>query len=160
VGVLTGTEHGEAANDLVAFYQGKAAALSDAGEFYLAAIALAFAAETALLAYLLVEFGEDNGGELQVPDRVGFADLIEAAREIDVLAAPINVPHHANEEGNETPPKHLAQNVIDDIRAFRNLIHPARALADGFDPRTFGKPDYEALAERYDALRHSLLFYI
>jgi hypothetical protein len=32
------------------------------------AVALAFAVETAILTYMLVEFGEEDGGELQIHD--------------------------------------------------------------------------------------------
>lgn len=53
---------------------------------------IAFAVETAILTYLLVEFGEDNGDELKIPDPVNMSQLISAANEIDVLNAPINVP--------------------------------------------------------------------
>ena len=60
----------------------------------MAAIALAFAVETAVLTYLLVEFGEENGGELKIPDSVNMAELIEAANEIDVLSAPIDGHSH------------------------------------------------------------------
>jgi hypothetical protein len=52
-----------------------------------------------VLAYLLVEFGEDDGtGELQIPDTVNMSELIEAANEIDVLNAPINIRSHVNVE--------------------------------------------------------------
>jgi hypothetical protein len=54
--------------------------LEDSGQYFMVAIALAFAMETAALAYLLVEFGEENGGELEIPDNVGMADLIESHR--------------------------------------------------------------------------------
>jgi hypothetical protein len=68
MGKLTGTEHGDAANALFAFYADKAHELEEAGQYFMAAIALAFGIETAILTYLLVEFGEENGGELQIPD--------------------------------------------------------------------------------------------
>jgi hypothetical protein len=58
VGKLTGTRHGDAANNLLAFYGEKATELEDSGQFFMAAIALGFAVETAILTYLLVEFGE------------------------------------------------------------------------------------------------------
>jgi len=61
MGNLTGTRHGDAARELLSFYQDKADELEESGQ-YLAAIALAFAVEAAVLSYLLVEFGEDNGG--------------------------------------------------------------------------------------------------
>jgi hypothetical protein len=124
---LTGTQHGDAANELLGFYRDKANELEDAGQYFMAAIALAFALETAVLAYLLVEFGEDNGGELEIPASVNMAELIEAANEIDVLNAPINIPSlvGGDDEDNSLP-KHVAKDVIDKIRRFRNLIHPAR----------------------------------
>jgi hypothetical protein len=34
----------------------------------MAAVALGLALETAVLTYLLVEFGEENSGELEIPD--------------------------------------------------------------------------------------------
>jgi hypothetical protein len=89
---LTGTHHGDAANDLMAFYQEESKKLEAAGSYFMAAVALALALEAAVLAYMLVEWGEGNGGELKVPDSVAFQDLIEAAKELDLLSAPIAVP--------------------------------------------------------------------
>ena len=77
---------------MLEFYWDKANELEDSGQYFMAAIALAFALETAVLAYLLVEFGEDNGRELEIPASVNMAELIEPANEIDVLNAPINIP--------------------------------------------------------------------
>jgi hypothetical protein len=51
---LTGTKHGDAANELLGFYAEKADQLADAGQYFMSAVALAFAIETAVLAYLLV----------------------------------------------------------------------------------------------------------
>ncbi len=92
MGKLTGTHHGDAANDLLGFYVEKATQLEAEGQYFMVAVALALAVEAALLAYLLVEFGDDSGGELQIPDDVAFAALIEAANDIDVLRAPIDTP--------------------------------------------------------------------
>ena len=64
----------------------------------MAAIALGFALETAILTYLLVEFGEENGGELEIPDSVNLSELIEAANEIDMLNAPIDIPSHVRDD--------------------------------------------------------------
>jgi hypothetical protein len=97
MGKLTGTRHGDAANALFAFYEDRARELEETGQYFMAAIALAFAVETAVLTYLLVEFGEDNGGELQIPDNVNMAELIAAADQIDVLRAPIHIPSHTGE---------------------------------------------------------------
>ncbi len=99
---LTGTQHGDAANELLAFYQAKVDELESAGQYFMAAVALGFALETAILAYLLVEFGEDNGGELKIPSSVNMSGLIWAANEIDVLNAPINGPSHVGPNEDQT----------------------------------------------------------
>jgi hypothetical protein len=159
MGKLTGTRHGDAANALFAFYEDRARELEETGQYFMAAIALAFAVETAVLTYLLVEFGEDNGGELQIPDNVNMAELIAAADQIDVLRAPIHIPSHTGEADAE-PPKHIAKDAIEKIRRFRNLIHPARALEESYDPATFTAEQLEEFKARYKSVIHSLLYYI
>jgi hypothetical protein len=84
--------------------------------------------------------------------------LIEAVNEIDVLNAPITGPSHAAEDNR--PPKHVAKDVIDKIRKFRNLIHPACALKESYDPRTFTQDQLNEFNEMYDSVIHSLLYYI
>ncbi len=104
MGKLTGTRHGDAANNLFAFYGDKVGELEKAGQYFMAAIALGFALETAILTYLLVEFGEDDGtGELEIPDSADMGQLIEAANEIDVLNAPINIS--VTHSGGQHAPK-------------------------------------------------------
>jgi hypothetical protein len=68
--------------------------LEEAGQYFMAAVALALALETAVLTYLLVEFGK-KGAELQIPDSVNLSELIEAANEIGVLNAPSDIPSHS-----------------------------------------------------------------
>jgi hypothetical protein len=160
MGKLTGTRHGDAANDLLGFYQDKARELEESGQYFMAAIALALALETGILTYLLVEFGEENGGELKIPPSVNLSELIEAANEIDVLNAPINVPSLVGGEENANPPKHVAKDVVEKIRKFRNLIHPARAIQKSFDPRAFTQEQLSELQEIYESVLHSLLYYI
>jgi phosphohistidine phosphatase SixA len=160
MGKLTGTRHGDAANELLAFYTDKVRELEESGQYFMAAVALALAVETAVLTYLLVEFGEDNGGELKIPDSVNMSGLIEAANEIDVLNAPINVPSHAGADEDQTAPKHVAKDVIDKVRRFRNLIHPARALKESFNPQTFTHEQLTEFKEMYDSVVHSLLYYL
>jgi hypothetical protein len=160
MGKLTGTIHGDAANELLVFYQDKVHELEEAGQYFMAAIALGLALETAVLTYLLVEFGEDNGGELKIPDSVNMSDLIEAANEIDVLNAPINIPSHIGGDDDTEPPKHVAKEVVDKIRRFRNLIHPARALKESFDPRTFTREQLEEFKEMYESVLHRLMYYL
>ena len=158
MGKLTGTRHGDAAGELLSFYQDKADELEESGQYFMAAIALAFAVEAAVLSYLLVEFGEDNGGELEIPDSVNMSELVAAANQIDVLNAPINVPSHVRED--DVPPKHIAKDAVDKIRQFRNLIHPARALKESYDPRTFTHEQLKEFKDMYDSVMHSLVYYI
>lgn len=158
MGKLTGTRHGDAANNLFAFYQDKVHELEESGQYFMAAVALGLAIETAVLTYLLVEFGEDNGDELKIPDSVSLSDLIGGAEQIGVLNAPINVPSHIREDGE--PPRHVAREVIEKIRKFRNLIHPARALKESFDPRTFSHEQLIQLKEMHESVLHSLMYYL
>ena len=108
----------------------------------------------------LVEFGEENGGELKIPSSVDMSALIWAANEIDVLNAPINVSSHVGADEDQTPPKHVAKDVVDKVRRFRNLIHPARALAESFDPQMFTREQLDELKDMYESVLHSLLYYI
>ncbi len=160
MGTLTGTRHGDSANDLLQFYQEKVHELEQSGQYFMAGIALALALETAVLTYLLVEFGEENGGELEILDSVNMAALIAAANEVDVLNAPINIPSHVGDEDDESPPKHVAKDVIDKIRRFRKLIHPARALSEAYDPKTFTVEQLNEFKEMYESVLHSLLYNI
>ncbi len=158
MGKLTGTHCGDAANKLFAFYQDKAHELEEAGQYYLAAIALAFALETGTLTFLLVEFGEENGGELEIPDTVNMSKLIEACNKIEVLNAPIDIPSHVRQDNKA--PKYVAKDVVDRIRKFRNLIHPAVALREGYNPSTFTKEELAEFKEMYESVTHSLLYYL
>ena len=107
MGKLTGTQHGEAANSILAFYEDKVIELEQAGQYFMAAIALGLALESAVLTYLLVEFGDDNGGELKIPHSVNMSELVDAANEIDVLTAPVDIPSHGRD--GDDPPKHASQ---------------------------------------------------
>ena len=155
---LTGTRHGDAANDLFAFYQDRVHELEESGQYFMAAVALGLAVEAAILTYLLVEFGEENGGELKIPDSVNMSDLTEAANKVDVLNAPIDVPSHIREDGEL--PEHIAKEVVDRIRKFRNLIHPARALKESFDPRTFSGEQLQEFKKMHESVLHSLMYYL
>ena len=158
MGKLKGSQYGDVANKLFAFYQDKAHELEEVGQYYMAAIALAFALETGILTYLLVEFGEENGGELEIPDKVNMAELIEACNEIDVLNAPIDIPSHVRQDNK--PPKFVAKDVVDKIRKFRNLVHPAAALRESYDPSTFTKEQLGNFKNMYESVTHSLLYYL
>jgi hypothetical protein len=103
-----------------------------------------------------VEFGEENGDELEIPDNVNMANLIEACNEIDVLNAPIDVPSHVRQDNK--PPRYVAKDVVDKIRKFRNLIHPAAALRESYDPNTFTKEQLAEFKDMYESVTHSLLY--
>lgn len=156
MGKLNGTHHGDAANTLFAFYMNKAEELRESGQHFMAAIALAFGVETAILTYLLVEFGEENGGEMQIPDSAGFFDLIGVANELGVLSAPIDTSSHVRNDDQK--PKYAAKDVVDRIRKFRNLVHPAVALRQGYDPNNFTANDFAEFKEMYESVMHSLLY--
>jgi hypothetical protein len=135
VGKLTGTHHSGAANALFAFYGDKAQELEEAGQCFMTAIALAFAIETAILAYLLVEIGEENGGELKILDDIGFFDIVDAANGIGDLSEPTDTPLRCWNDNQKLGC--VAGDAVDGIRKFRNLIHPAAALRRGNDPRLY-----------------------
>lgn len=156
MGKLNCTHHGDAANTLFAFYLTKAQELKESGQYFMAAIALAFGVETAILTYLLVEFGEENGGEMQIQDSVGFLELIGVANELGVLSAPIDTPSHVRDDDQK--PKYAADGVVDRIRKFRNLVHPAVALRQGYDPNNFTANDLSEFEEMYESVMHSLLY--
>ena len=152
MGTLTGSAHGDAANDLVVFYQDEAKQLESSAQYFMAAVALALAMETVVLAFFLIAQRED-GSEVEVPASVGMAEMIAAAIELDILSAPIGT---APVEG-VAPSRHVAKEVIDGIRRFRNLIHPARALKEGFSPRTFTHEQYIELKDIYKSVCNSLV---
>jgi hypothetical protein len=90
--------------------------------------AATFGIETAILAYLLVEFGEDNGGELQIPYRVNFSEPMCGKRD---RYSRRTYRHAFPVRDDEQKPKHIGKDVVDRIREFRNLVHPAVALRRG-----------------------------
>jgi hypothetical protein len=158
MGKLTGTVHGDAANNLHAFYCDQAQELEASGHYFMSAVALALSVESALLVYFLVKFGDDNTDELEIPDSVGFSELVEAANAVGVLSAPIDIPSHVGKGGEQ--PKHVAQEVIDKIRSFRNLIHPARALRMSYEPCDFTLEQLEEFKEMHRSVAYSLLYFL
>lgn len=150
---LTGTKHGDAVNALLTFYQTEAEKLEASGSYFMAAVALGAALETALLAYMLVEWGEDNGGELEIPDDVRLVNLIEAAKEFELLNAV------KFQELEKTSP-HSVEDVIHEIQGMRNNLHPAKALRKSFDPKTFDAGQYRKLRSIYGAVLDNLLHYL
>ena len=70
----------------------------------------------------------------------------------------LNAPLHVRED--EQPPKYVAKDVAEKIRKFRNLIHPARALKESYDPRTFTREQLGEFKEMYESVMHSLMYYL
>jgi len=153
MGKLTRTKHGDEANRLMDFYQEQANKLEEAGSYFMAAVALGAALETALLTYMLVEWGEENSGELEIPDRVALDELVRAAKEFDLLNA------IKYQEAGKTVPCSV-EDVIQEIQQMRNNIHPANALRKSFDPSSFGKEHYRRLHGIYGAVLDNLLHYL
>jgi hypothetical protein len=151
--VLTGTKHGDAANDLMVFYQDEATKLAASGSYFMAAVALGAALETALLAFMLVEWGEDNGGELKIPATVSLDDLIDAASEgnFDLL----NAVKFRGPNGECS-----VQNVVRQIQITRNNLHAGRCLRKRFNPASFSSARYEKLKAIYGAVTDNLLYHI
>jgi hypothetical protein len=153
VGHLTGTKHGDAVNALLTFYQAEADKLEASGSYFMAAVALGAALESALLGYMLVEWAEDNGGELQIPDDVRLADLIEAAKSFELLDAV------KFQEVTGTPDRSV-DDAIHQIQHMRNNLHPANALRKSFDPASFDSNQYRKLRGIYSAVLDNLLHYL
>ena len=153
MGHLTGTKHGDAVNALLKFYQKEAEKLEASGSYFMAAVALGAALETALLGYMLVEWAEDNGGELQIPDDVGLDELITAAKKFELL----NVVQF---QETEAVPARSVEGVIQEIQWMRNNVHPAKALRKSFDPASFDANQYRKLRRIYGVVLDNLLHYL
>ena len=122
----------------------------------MAAVALALAMEAVILTYFLIHLDEERHNNAGIPSSVSMAELIAAANKLDILNVPIGtVPL----EGL-TPLKHVAKDVVNRIRVFRNLIHPARALKENFDPRVFTRQQYGELEDIYGSVYDSLLHHL
>lgn len=150
---LTGTAHGDAANNLVIFYQEQANKLEKSRQYFMAAVALGLAMETVILTYLLLSLDEDAGSDVGIPASVSMAEMIAIANELDILSVPVGT---VAVEGTK-PTMHIAKEVVDTVRKFRNLIHPARALSEEFNPRKLTKARYRELADMYHSVYGSLI---
>lgn len=153
MGHLTGTNHGDSVNALLNFYQSEADKLEASGSYFMAAVALGAALESALLGYMLVEWAEDNGGELQIPDDVSLDDLIIAAKKFDLLNA-------VKFQDSDAVPARSVEDVIQEIQWMRNNVHPAKALRKSFDPATFDSGQYRRLRGIYGTALDNLLHYL
>jgi seryl-tRNA synthetase len=134
MGMLTESKHWEAANSLLRFHQEQAKKLEAARFYFMAAVALGAALETALLVFLLVEWDETRG-EVELPNKLTLEDLICAAKQIDVLNSV---------KYDSCTKTHSVEKVIHEIQWMRNNLHPTRALRQSFDPKLFDRDRYQS----------------
>ena len=151
---LTGTKHGDAANELLTFYQSEADRLETSGSYFMAAVALGAALETALLTFMLVESDEENGAApAGIPANLLLDDLIDAAKQLDILGS---VKFQGvGEEGPRS-----VEDVVREIQGMRNNLHPGKALRTHFDPAAFDAVRYQRLRAIYMAVMDNLLYHI
>jgi hypothetical protein len=149
-GTLTESKHSKAALALMVFHQEQAQKL-EAEEFYfMAAVSLGAALETALLCFYMVEWDAAHG-ETQIPDDVSLDDLILVAQKFDLLNAVKFL------DGTNT---HPVETVIREIQSMRNNLHPAKALRTSFNPASFDAAQYQRLSGIYSAVIDNLLHHI
>ena len=151
MGKLTGTKHGDAVNALLKFYQNDADKLEVSGSYFMAAVALGSALETALLGYMLVQWDENNR-ELEIPGRIMLGDLIDAAKSFGLLNA---IKFQQSEENACS-----VEEVIHEIQEMRNNLHPGKALRNSFDPASFDANHYRKLRKIYGTVLDNLLHYM
>ena len=153
MGKLTETKHADDATKLLTFYQNEANRLEASGSYFMAAVALGAALETALLLFMLVEWDEAEGVETEIPDKVLLDELIKAAKEFDLLGA---VKFQGvGQEGTRS-----VEDVIHEIQGMRNNLHPGKALRRCFDPAAFDAARYQRLRAIYLAVIDNLLYHI
>jgi hypothetical protein len=70
----------------------------------------------------------------------------------------IDTESHLRDDGRK--PKYVANDVADWIRIFRNLIHPAAELRQGYDPPPSRRKISLNFREMYKSVTHSLFYYI
>jgi len=149
MGRLTGTKHGDSATALMKFYHDEADKLEAAGSYFMAAVALGAALETALLTFILVEWGEGQVEELEIPDKVLLDELIDAAKCFELLKV-------TKFQESEDATACSVEDVIREIQQMRNNLHPGRALRTSFDPMAVGQKQYLRLRKIYCAVLDNL----
>lgn len=136
---FTCTKHGGLANKIAVYWQKQTEREIEAKSWFVAALALGSALEAMLYAFFIIwsgDEGNDPAKDEEIPDHWALHDLIEAAKQIDLLT-----PAKFKDRFGE----HAVENVIPEIRRMRNNIHAGVALRNGFDPARFGKKEFERL---------------
>lgn len=115
----------------------------------MAALTLGNALEAMMYGYFIIwtgDEGNDPAKDAEVPDDMVLFDLIEAAKQFDLLSS----VKFKDRFGD-----HAVENVIHEIRHMRNNIHAGVALKRNFNPAQFKKKDYLRLERIFDAVREN-----
>lgn len=131
---FTSTKHGNLATDLTKYWLKQNERETKAKQWFMAALAIGCALEALLYGYFIIWGGDaDPSKDEQIPDNLVLNDLLDAARQIDILT-PIKFKDKFG--------AHAVQNVVNEIRHMRNNIHAGVALRKNFNPAKFRKKDY------------------
>ena len=147
---FTCTQHGDQANDLVAYWTKQHKVQVRAKQWFMAAVALGCMLEAMLYAYFIIWTGDDRNDpteDEQIPDSLVLNDLLDAAKQLDLLAS----VKFKDKFGN-----HAVQDAVHEIRHLRNSIHAGVALRKNFDPAKFRKRDYARLRKICDAVWNNM----
>jgi hypothetical protein len=143
---LTCTKHGDQATHLVLYWREQTEREVKAPSWFMAALALGSALEAVMYAYFIVWTGDeenDPAKDGKVPDDIALFDLIEPAKEFDLLSS-VNFNGKFGE--------HAVEDVILEISHMRNNVHAGVALRKNFDPAKFTKRQYMRLQDIFDAV--------
>ena len=143
---LTCTKHGDQANDLVLYWRRQTKREVKARSWFMAALALGSALEAMMYAYFIIWTGDeenDPAKDENVPADMALFDLIEAAKQFDLLSS-VKFKDKFGE--------HAVEDVILEISRMRNNVHAGVALRKNFDPAKFTKRQYMRLQDIFDAV--------
>lgn len=143
---FTCTLHGDRANALVSYWSKQHKREVRARQWFMAAVALGCLLEAWLYAYFIIWSGDEDNDpakDEQIPDSLVLNDLLDAAKQIDILTT----VKFKDKFGD-----HAVQEVVHEIRHLRNNIHAGVALRKEFDPARFTKKDYTRLKKIFAAV--------
>jgi len=143
---FTCTKHGDQANDLVFYWRRQTKREVKARSWFMAALALGSALEAMMYAYFIIWTGDDGNDpakDEKVPDDMALFDLIDAAKQFDLLS----LVKFKDKFG-----EHAVENVVLEISRMRNNVHAGVALRKDFNPAKFTKRQYMRLQGIFDAV--------
>jgi len=143
---FTCTIHGGQANDLVLYWRKQTKREVKARSWFMAALALGSALEAMMYAYFIIwtgDEGNDPAKDDKIPDDMALFDLIDAAKQFDLLSS-VKFKDKFGE--------HAVEEVILEISRMRNNVHAGVALRKNFNPAKFTKKQYTRLQDIFDAV--------